>query len=252
MPQDFIPDSEFVPDAPAQIPAPNQAAPTPATTPDFIPDDQFVSDEDKYNTPEQQLKGAAEGAAEVGTFGLSTGLEKGLHIATPEDIRGRSQNVGHTVGQGLGLIGSAFIPGLGEAEAINPLSASSLMHGLGEAAAKLGPEGEGIAASIARGGLKGAAETALFQGGDEISKALSGDPNSSLQNAAVNIGLAGLLGGGVGGTIGAISPLWKAANGTSLGKGIADFKGRIGEYLNDPNPAGTVTEELQNHYSTLR
>lgn len=207
---------------------------------------------EKYGTPMQQLATGAEGAASAATFGLSTGLEKALGVPE-EDIQGRREEnpVSHGIGQGVGLVGSALIPGMAEGEAFHALSANSILKGIGEAAAKFGPEGEALAASIARGGLKGAAETALFQAGDETSKMLSNDPSESVQNAAVNIGMAGLLGGAGGAALGAVSPLWKSVNQTKAGQAIADFAGRAKEYLNNPEPAAAVTDELQNHYNNI-
>lgn len=207
----------------------------------------------KYGTLGQQIITGAEGAASAATFGGSTAVERALGVPT-EDIRKRREEnpASHGIGQGVGLVASAFVPGLGEAEAVNALSASSVLKGIGEAAAKLGPEGEGIAAAIARGGMKGAAETAAFQAGDEASKMISQDPNQSLQTAAINVGMAGLLGGVTGGAFGAVSPLWKAANGSKMGQALADFKGRANEWINNPDPAEAVTKELQQHYENVK
>lgn len=270
MPQDFIPDSEFVPDG--GQPAPERTVATPQVpdsgqaAPDFIPDSKFESDEEKYGTTGQQIKTGLEGAASAATLGLSTGVERAMGVK-PEDIqRRREVNPGvHAIGQAAGLVGSAFIPGVGEAagvealaeganaaRVINPLSAQSIMSGIGEAAAKLGPAGEGITARLASHGIKGAAETALFQGGDEISKMMTSDPNQSLQTAAVNVGLAGILGGATGSAFGAVSPLWEAAEGSKVGQMIQDFKGRAAEYLNNPEPGGAITEELANHYNNVK
>jgi len=237
---DIIPDSEFTPDqgAPStpQVAAPTQ--PGPNNAPDFIPDSQFVSDEDKYGSLGQQAITGLEGAAEAGSFGLSTAAEKALGVK-PEDIRLRREvnPVPHALGQGAGLVASSIIPGLGEGEALHELSAAAQMAKLGKAAAKLGPEGEGIVSAIAQGGLKNAAELGLFQGGDEVSKMLSEDPNQSLQTAAINIGLAGLIGGASGGALGAVSPLWKAGSETKVGQLISDFKTRVQEYLGVPEVA---------------
>ncbi len=212
-----------------------------------------------FQTPEQQLQQkyggagqqaitALEGAGEGATFGLSTAAERALGVPT-EDIRGRREANPwtHTLGQGAGVAASLLVPGMGEANvakegalaarAINPLSAQSIMTGLAErAAAKAGlEEATGLGASIARGALTGGLETALFQGGDEISKMISQDPNQSLGTAAVDIGLAGILGSGIGAGIGAINPLWKAATGEKLGRFVEDFKNRINEYRGNAN-----------------
>lgn len=210
----------------------------------------------KYGSTGQQIATGAEGALESGTLGLSTAVEKEFGVP-PEDIRGRraANPISHAVGQGVGLIGSAFIPGVGEAKAaqlaeeglaaakvINPFSAASVMTGIADrAATKMGLGGaEGLGKQIAASAVKGGIETAIFQGGDEISKMLSEDPNQSLGSAAVDIGLAGLLGGGMSGTIGSVSPLWKATSGKKLGEFISDFNGRIREHIAEGAPKPEV------------
>lgn len=265
-----------------------------------------IDREAKYGTTGQQVKTGLEHAASSATFGLSTGLETGLGIAKPEDIRARSEenSISGFAGDIAGLAGTALIPGVGEAaaaktagaaakgvyeagkvaqeglklgklaedvaaplikageeaapivragkEAINPLSAQSVMSGLAErAATKLGLEGESLGAQIMSGGTKGAIETALFQGGNEVSKMFQ-DPDHTVGAAAINVGLSGLLGAGVGGGLGAISPLWKATSGSGnkLGQFIEDFKGRVNEHLNTPDPVGLLGQELKDRLAS--
>lgn len=210
--------------------------------------------EQKYGTPGQKLKTAAEGAASAATLGLSTGLETQLGVK-PEDIQARREinPYSHMAGQVAGIAGTSFLPGLGEAgaateagvKAINPLSAQSVMSGLGERAAQsLGLEGLGGAAT------KGAVENAIFQGGDEISRMFSHDPNQSIQTAAADVGLASLIGGGIGGTLGAGEQLWNAKFGGKTGQFIEDFRGRIKEHLENPDPVNILQQELQGRLSS--
>lgn len=169
-------------------------------------------DYSKYSSPAEQAKTFLEGAGEAATFGLSTGAERALGV-NPEDIRARKEvNPGvHQVGQLVGLTGSAFIPGVGEA---------NILSEAGNVAAKaLGlSAGEGILAKVGSAAARGAVETALYQAGDEASKMFAGDPNQSAQTAIADIGLGALLGAGVGGAFGSISPLWKATQEYPMGK----------------------------------
>lgn len=228
----------------------------------------------KYNTTEEQVKSFASGAGKSATFGLSTALED------PEAHRLREKyNPGlTTAGEITGLVGTSFIPGFGEAAAakeaglaaraavkagqiteeaaapiiakaaqsINPLSAQSIMSGLGErAAAKLGT------GPLSSAAIKGLVENAIFQGGDEVSKMISNDPDQTVGTAATNIGLGGILGAGVGGAFGAVHPLWEATQGSKLSQFIEDFKGRLKEHIDNPDPINAVKDELQNHFSGM-
>lgn len=248
---------------PAAAQAPGTPAPAQAADPVAQSIDEEINHE-KYGSLGQQAKTFAESAGEAATFGLSTGIERVFGVS-PEDIRGRREEnpLTHVAGQATGLGLTALLPGAGEAaigkaalgaeravvgtEAlidaarINPFSAHSVMTGLGEAAAKtLGPAGEEISASILRNGIKGAAETALFQAGDEVSKMISEDPGQSIQSAATNIGLSGLLGATAGAAVGAVSPLWKAASESKAGQIITGFKNRAQEYLAPEEAAARV------------
>jgi hypothetical protein len=232
--QAFSPaNTTFTPSAPpAQAPAPSQAAPAgpvnvinPTGDLVSIPGEQLAdalsngyqhatpehvaqyAKEQKYGTGAEELKTAAEGAASAASFGLSTGIEKALG-AKDEDIQGRREvNPGiHAIGQGAGLIGSALIPGVG--------AANVLAHA-GEAGAALaGIEGAGALAKIGSAALKSTIENGLFQAGDEVSKLItSPNPGAAVETAVADIGLSGLIGGVIGGGLGAVSPLWKATIG---------------------------------------
>lgn len=216
-------------------------------------DIQKFKNEKEFGTTSQQIVTGLEGAGSAATFGLSTGLEKMAGV-NPEDIQARRETnpISHGIGQVAGLAATSFIPGLGEAElgaeaagaaakAINPFSAQSVMSGLGEkAAASMGfaPEAmTGVASKFA-------VENALFQSGDEISKMLSNDPHQSIETAAANVGLAGLIGGGLGAAVGSISPLWKANAEGKAGRFISDAKNRLLEHLDNPDRLPSMAEEL--------
>jgi len=167
--------------------------------------DAFIADaerEEKYGTMGQQLKTAAEGAASALTFGTSTGAQVALGISTPEDIRARKEtNPGaYMAGNVAGLVGSALIPGVG---------AANLATKAGVAGAKAvgAVGGASLAAKAANMAVRGAFEAGILQGGEEVSNMFSADPalrgQEMAETALANIGLAAVLGGGVGGAIGA-------------------------------------------------
>lgn len=241
--KDFIPDSQFLPD--------KETPPAASTNsnPNFITDDKFIDDEEKYGTLGQQIKTGLEGIGAAATFGLSTGLETALGV-DPADIRARREvNPGsHMIGQGIGLIGTAAIPILGEANALKVMTGAGNLAtraiGLGAA--------EGLAATAARGATAAAVENAIFQTGDEISKMLSDDPGQSVETALTNVGLSGLFGAGVGGALGAAPKLWKATVGEKGAQFLEDFRGRIKEHTDNPDPGAILSQELDDLYKTTK
>lgn len=180
--------------------------------------------EQKFGTTSEQLKTGLEGAASAATFGASTAIERGLG-AKSEDINARREtNPGvHMIGQMAGLLGSAAIPGVGAANLMERAGVAGA-EALGLGAAKT------FASKVGSAATQAAIENMVFQGGDEVSKMLASDPNQSVSTAMADVGLAGLIGGGFGGAIGAANPLWKATSGGKLGgtlKAIVDHVGGI-------------------------
>lgn len=174
--------------------------------------------EEKYGGLGQQTKAFAEGAAKAATFGLSTQVEKSFGVK-PEDIRGREET---GMGGTLGQVASLAVPFAPEAMAVN--SVGHAVEAALPAATTL--------AKIGSAAAKSSVETALVQGGDEVSKMLSADqpPANAVETAVANMSLAGLLGGALGGGVAGISPLWKAAGGqkvNALLNGLADRAGGI-------------------------
>lgn len=241
-PEDFIPDDQFVSDS---VTSPLQSG----QTPDFIPDDQFKSDEeileDKYGSPSQQIKAGLEGVAEGIAGPLATATETNLLGIKPEDIRGRRQEnpITHGAGQIAGLAGS-MASGVGEGALLAKLGskANLITRGAGEAS---------LARNIAASAVQGAVENMALTTGDEITKRLIDDPHQSLGSAMADVGLSGLLGGGVSGGLGAISPLWKATAGTKLGKYTGDFKARLHERMHNSEPLEALTKELEDFHGNI-
>lgn len=178
--------------------------------------------QEKYGSTGEQLKTGLEGAASAATFGLSTGIEKAFG-AKDEDIQGRREAnpVSHMVGQVGGLAASTLVPGLGAANVLERAGAAGVEAlGLANAAS--------TTAKIGSAAVKGAIENMAFQGGDEVSKMITHDPNQSAETAITDIGLSGLIGGGISGGLGAVSPLWHSTIGPKVGASLKAFQERVG------------------------
>lgn len=195
----------------------------------------------KYSTPGQQTIGALEQVAKGVAGPLATAAEVGLGVPA-EDIRGREEAKGageKMLEQGLGLVGSAFIPGGGQAhvlEMAGEVGAHAL--GIGEAATTMGKIGSAAA--------RAAVENAVYQSGDEVSKRLLSDPNQTAQTALANIGLAGVIGGGFGATLGAIPPIWSATLGPKAENFLRSISSRAnGETLPLSEDLTTVLSNME-------
>lgn len=230
---DFIPDSQFMPD---------NAAPK---GDDFIPNSQFQSDEEKYGSLGQQVKTGIEGIAKGVAGPLAPLAERALG-ENPEDIRLREEAnpIAHGAGEAAGFVGS-MLTGVGELPLIE-----SGVKAAGKALGLKAPKA--LAARVAGNAIKTATETALIQGGDEISKLILEDPEQSSASAIANIGTAAAFGGALGTGTGLLSPLWKATVGNKVGQMIEDFKGRLNYHLENPEPVEAVIKELGEHYNNIK
>lgn len=223
-----------------------------------------------YTTPEQQAKAAMEGAARGVLGPLATAGEK-LFGVTDEAMQGRAKyNPGlETLGEVGGFAGS-MLAGTGEAKLLGMAGeGAAKFAGLGGvdaaraaiaaaktpqdlAAAQETYKAVSSGAKIASSLVKGATETMLMGGGDETSKLIMNDPNTSVQSAISNTLLSGVIGGVLSGGVSSISPLWKATFGEKLGNVAADMKGAFAENLANPNPVGTFTDQLAQKYEASK
>lgn len=231
--------------------------------------DAFVH-EQKYGGLGQQAVTALEGAGEAATFGLSTLAERAAGVPK-EDITGRREINPwvHMGGQGLALIGSSLaLPGGG---AMGLAERAGLAGGeaVGLGAEAVGLEGFNAARAggagykdaklvkdvvtahfsplekVGSAAVKGLIENAMIQGGDEVSRMFAQDPNQSVQTAIADVGLAGLIGGGISGGLGAVSPLWHATTGDKLGGWLEAVKRRAnGEVTPLPPEVQQAMERL--------
>lgn len=238
---DIIPVDKFVEDQ-VQAKEPTEISDQ-SSSPDIIPADQFVSDEDKYGTTGQQLKTAAEHAASSATFGLSTKAETALGVK-PEDIRARTEE--NPVSATVGSIAGLFIPGAPEAEALG-IAGKAGAKAFGLAV----PTGSRALSKVlykaGQGAVKGAIENAMFQGGDEISKHFTEDPDQSTQTAIADIGLSSLIGGGIGGAFGVVPALF---SGSKADKFADEMRSRFNEHLTNPELGTQTADELSGYHSS--
>jgi hypothetical protein len=253
----FIPDNQFKPDdEPTQQTQSGGGA-------DFVSDADFVPDEEKYGTVGQLVKTGLEGAAQGVVGPLAPALEQAAGV-NPEDIRLRAETnpIVHGASEIGGLIapaaltaGASALERLGVAGAAEAIPAASKFTQLGALNAiqeKLGiTAGETLASKIGTGAAKAAIDNMLLAGSDETSKMILNDPNTSAQTAIANIGLSGLLGAALGGSTSGVAGLWQAKVGDKTSKVINDFKGRIQEHLDNPDPVVAMTNELKQYHGDI-
>ena len=128
--------------------------------------------------------------------------DAGVPGLTPEDQAQRAeQNPATSAISEMAGFGAGAALGTGEAAVLGKIgeAAAATASSLGKAT---------IASRLAIHGIRAGAEIAALQAGNEVSKSINQDPNQTLGSAAVNIGLAGLIGGVGGVALGGISDLW--------------------------------------------
>lgn len=182
--------------------------------------------EQKYGSTGQEILTGLEGVGRGLAGPLSTAAE--LSFGVPrEDILGREEtNVkSNILGEGLGLVGGAFV---GSTEARGVMSLPKVAEMAANAgASKLLPQAATGIAKIGSLAVKGAIENAVIQGSDEVSKMILRDPEQTMASALVDVGLAGVIGAGVTGTVGAVPAIWKA----TLGKKTEGLLSAISDKL---------------------
>lgn len=201
--------------------------------------------EQKHGTVPELVKTALEGGIEGAAGAIGTGALRMLGD-DPESMRTRAETNPMTSGAAnvAGLAGSMMMgTGLGKALEV---AGEAAVHG-----AQL-IKAEGIGQKIAQGAVRGAAEMGLLETSNEVSNVIKQDPETSLQSAMVNVGLAGLMGGVGGGALASISPLWKASMDSKLGQFAEDFKGRAAQYVKDAHPSAAIADELNSHYANVK
>jgi hypothetical protein len=205
---DFIPDAQFTPDSTPQ----NGSD---ASSPDFIADKDFQSDEDKYGGLGQSAAAFAEGVGQGAIPGAVTTAAEAASGVPSQDIRGRESAHPYlnAIGQATGLVGSTLIPGIGQA---------GLLERAGAAAA------EGVVSKIGSAAVKGAIETAILGGNDELAKMIMQDPGQTQGTAAASIGLSGMIGLVAGPAGYGASQLWKSTVGPKASQFLQAITNHMG------------------------
>lgn len=158
----------------------------------------------------QQVVAGLEGAAQGVLGPLAPLIETKTLGVKEEDIRGRAEaNPVTHYGSEIAGLGASMFTGTGLG------SIASKAGGLAAAATGLGKAS--TAAKIGSAAAAAAIENMVIAGSDEVSKVILKDPETSVQNALVDVGLAGLLGGALGGGASGAHALWKGTAGKEAG-----------------------------------
>lgn len=238
------------------VPPIQQTSQTPETSAQeagFDPD-AFLHEaqQQKYGTPEQQVKAGIEGAAKGALGPLATFIEKDTLGVKPEDITGRAEANPwtHGLSEAAGMGAGMLLPGEGQLGVLTKVGELAQgATGLGKAA-----EASSYAYKVGSEAVKQAAEMAIMQSGDEVSKMILKEPNTSAQQSLADVGLAAALGGATGGVFaGAVNPLWKATVGDKLDNLLGGLKNHLdrggaslpGELEQAANTLGINVDALQ-------
>lgn len=220
-----------------------------------------------FNSPNLRTKAQLERREENP---LTHGGGQGVGLIAPLLVTGGTS--AGVEGAALGAQGIMESAGMGAAKAIG-LGSEAAIHSAAIKAAQAATEAGLSSAKIAEAATaagkaaanefstvskigsaatKGAIENMLFQAGDQVSKGISqeeiNDPKSFLETSAAHVGLAGLMGGAIGGAGSGVSTLWKATNGGRIGsllKAIADHGGAADLPLNPEIASAIETSGVQ-------
>lgn len=217
---------------------------------------QAERDQAQYGDSKHAIVAGLEGAAQ-GAFGpVATATEIGLGRDPIEMAKTAEQNPwSHGIGEAVGFLGPAAAAGTasvlgnlgvsGAADVAKAINAGSAYTQVGvaskavEDAARImgmGSEAATLSGRLAQAGVKSGAEMALFQAGDEVTKALQQDPKQNAQTVVANIGLASVLGGGIGVGLQGVGELWKSTVGNKLGAELSSIRDQASG-LPDSNPS---------------
>jgi hypothetical protein len=182
---------------------------------------QALAFQERYGTPGQAALAGLESAASALTFGGSTALERALGVPA-EDIAAREEanptaaGIGTAVGIAAPLVltagasapaSAAGAAAKGAARLTAPALAARAGRAVTGAVESALPQASSVAAQIASRaaamGAGSAVEGAAYGLGQVVHEAALGDPNLTAQSALAEIGLTAVLGGGLGGFIGA-------------------------------------------------
>lgn len=215
---------------------------TPAT-PDQVAQNEMTGGADFGDIPHQIVSGL-DALANAATFGGYTAALKASDYLTgghalAEVKAGEEANPGTHIAGEL----AAFA---------NPWTGTAKLLGkTGTAAADIvAPYMPEILARVGPTAVSGFVQGSMISGGNEVSKLIREDPGTSAETALIHTGLGGLLGAGTNLAAEGLSNLWSSKFGGYANQFVADARNRFQEYLDNPDPASRMAEELQHRYNT--
>src|SRR5665213_1467159 len=222
----------------------------------FVPD----SSEPQTSTLGAGIEGLAKGVAGPLATGAELGLSKlGVPGLSAEEQTARQEQHPYVEGAGevAGLVGGAFIPGLGEYTLGSKVAEGGA---LGLKGANLAAQALGKSEAIGKIGataIKLGIEGGLFHLSDNASKMILGqtDPTAPVSSFLAGTPAAVLMGGGlgvVGGKIGSkleqIAASKTASNGAQF---LADLGNTFDFFTKNPDPVTAATGEAQHLLDTV-
>lgn len=205
------------------------------------------AEQKEFTTTSEQLKTAAESALSGATFGLSdvalqkTGLVDPARSALREQYNPGVALAGEVAGSVAPVLLSGGVGAVAKSAALTP---TALATGLGEAAGSglaqfatrevTSPIAKKLAEGAIKTGAGSAIESALYGVGKGASEAMLGKPEATAENILADIGTSTVLGGLLGGALGA----------GATGAGLVANKGsdKINKVLGD---LGTPKEQTK-------
>ncbi len=227
------------------------------------PEAHSIAQDDKYGGLGQQAIAGAE-AVGRGLVGPIAPLAERAMGVNPEDIRAREEAnpATHLTGEIVGLVAPAIasfgtsLEGRAALEAgTQAISTAAKLSKFTQAGLlnKIGFEGgETLAGRIGAQAAKGAIDNMLIAGSDEASRAILNDPNQSAETIVPTILLSGVLGGGIGGGVGLVGEAWTKATSGKASQIISDFRGRLQDHVNNPEPVKAIQSELEQLYGEVK
>lgn len=202
------------------------------------------NNQDEFGSIPQQALGATESALNTVSLGGFNTLVKGMDYLTGHEsgermrARAEANPYEHAVASGLALAN----PFTGTAE---------LLAKSGQAAADIvAPYVPEIISKVGPAAVNSFVQGVILSGGDEASKLIQNDPNTSAELALLHTGMGGVLAGTLGASAEGLSNAWRSRFGPVVSEFVGDAKNRFQEYIDNPDPASRLAEELQTRYDT--
>lgn len=191
-------------------------------------------DQTEHSTPQAQARTTLRSFGNMATLGLfdvaMSKIAEQTKGITPEQYAENARKDAEA-NPGLdfaGKVAGVIVPGTPVAKGLQVLGSAGTRFGV-NAAKAMGLAESGFAAKALQTGAREAAQAALIQTGDEVSKQFVMEPDKSIGQSLIDVGLASTLGAavGVGASAGnkfVAQPLWKATKESHIGKIISGLR----------------------------